>query len=106
MLVPLAAVPARTGSEPNQAGSRTHHCEQYLSLEGDLIEELGELLCRDTVLAGECQESRLGAAQIKPGYSTCWPHLWVRSVGKLGQLTAPTVGLRTNFGCVTGQVGS
>lgn len=48
-----ATVSARIGLELNQAKPRTHCCVQHLPLGGDLVEELGELLCQDSVLAGE-----------------------------------------------------
>lgn len=37
----------------SQTGPRTHQSVQELRLDGDLVEQLGELLCQDAVPAGE-----------------------------------------------------
>lgn len=46
-------VPVRTRGGHSQPGPSTQQCVQYLPLEGDLMEEFGELLCQDTIPAGE-----------------------------------------------------
>lgn len=74
-----------------QTGPRTHQCVRDLQLWGDLIEELGELLCQDIVLTGEC--SLLGAAQVRPGYTTHW-YMGGSGLGagwaELSKIIAPT----------------